>query len=110
MVGISAKVAERVDYANAFAKVLELNKQGKLNDSTVNRFAVWREHHNLVAALSLLATVPIETIEPLLREGNYSRLVVACRACRLNWNTTLAVIGTRRMSSELLGRGSRAMV
>jgi hypothetical protein len=100
-IGIRTKVAERVDYTDATAKALELNKQGKLNDSTVNRFAVWHEHHNLVAALSLLATVPIETIEPLLQEGNYSGLVVACRACRLNWNTTLAVIGSTPDGSRL---------
>jgi hypothetical protein len=67
----------------------------KHNDSTVNRFAVWHEHRNLIAALSLLATVPIETIEPLLQESDCYGLVVACRASRLNWTTTLAVIGNR---------------
>jgi uncharacterized protein (DUF2336 family) len=94
-IGICTPVAERVDYMDAIAKTLELSKLGKLNDSTVNRFAVWREHRNLIAALSLLATVPIETIEPLLQESDCYGLVVACRASRLNWTTTLAVIGNR---------------
>jgi uncharacterized protein (DUF2336 family) len=93
--GICTKGAERVDYTDAIARTLELSKQGKLNDSTVNRFAVWHEHRNLIAALSLLATVPIETIEPLLQESDCYGLVVACRASRLNWTTTLAVIGNR---------------
>ena len=93
--GICAKAPEAVDYSEAQARVLELNNQGKLNDSTVNRFATWREHCNLVAALSQLATVPVQTIEDLMRESDCMGLIVACRASRLNWNTTLAVINNR---------------
>jgi len=93
--GICCRAPEAIDYTEAQARVLELNNLGKLNDSTVNRFAVWRENRNLVAALSLLATVPIETIETLLGEGDSYGLIVACRASRLNWTTTQAVIGNR---------------
>jgi len=93
--GICAKAPERVDYSEAQAKIVELNKQGKLNDSTVNRFATWREYRNLIAALSQLATVPIETIEQMLHEGDSYGLAVACRASRLNWNTACAVINNR---------------
>jgi uncharacterized protein (DUF2336 family) len=93
--GICRRAPEAIDYAEAQARVLELNNLGKLNDSTVNRFAVWRENRNLVAALSLLATVPIETIETLLSEGDDYGLIVACRASRLNWNTAQAVISNR---------------
>ena len=93
--GICAKAPERVDYSEAQAKIAELNKQGKLNDSTVNRFATWREYRNLIAALSQLATVPIETVEQMLHEGDSYGLAVACRASRLNWNTAHAVISNR---------------
>jgi Uncharacterised protein conserved in bacteria (DUF2336) len=93
--GICAKAPERVDYSEAQARIVELNKLGKLNDSTVNRFATWREYRNLIAALSQLATVPIETIEQMLHEGDSYGLAVACRASRLNWNTALAVISNR---------------
>lgn len=92
---ICRKAPETIDYSEAQARVLELNTQGKLNDSTVNRFAVWHEYRNLVAALSLLATVPIATIESLLNEGDSYGLIVACRASRLNWNTTQTVISNR---------------
>jgi uncharacterized protein (DUF2336 family) len=93
--GICAKEPERIDYSDAQAKIVELNKLGKLNDSTVNRFATWREYRNVIAALSQLATVPIETIEQMLHEGDSYGLAVACRASRLNWNTALAVISNR---------------
>ncbi len=93
--GICVKAPERVDYSDAQAKIAELNKLGKLNDSTVNRFATWREYRNLIAALSQLTTVPIETIEQMLHEGDSYGLAVACRASRLNWNTAQAVICNR---------------
>ena len=109
---ICTKAPERIDYSEAQAKVIELNKAGKLNDSTVNRFATWREYRNLVAALSQLATVPIETIEALLHDRDYYGMAIACRASRLNWNTALAVISNRpeqpKLSSEEIERAEAA--
>jgi hypothetical protein len=64
---------------------------------------------NLVAALSLLAEVAIEVIEPLLKESDCYRLIVACRASSLNWQTTSAVIESRsdarRLTQEELEQG-----
>jgi hypothetical protein len=51
--------------------------------------------------LSQLATVPVETIEALLHDADCYGLIVACRASRLNWNTTLAVISNRPDRSKL---------
>jgi uncharacterized protein (DUF2336 family) len=98
---ICKKAPERIDYSEAQAKIVALNKAGKLNDSTVNRFATWREYPNLVAALSQLATIPIENVEVLLHERDHYGLIVACRAARLNWNTTRAVINNRPDKASL---------
>jgi uncharacterized protein (DUF2336 family) len=89
------KVPEPIDYSEAKSRVVELNKAGKLNDSTVNRFVVHGERTTLVAALSLLATTTIETIESLMEDSDCLGLLVVCRASRLNWTTTLAVISSR---------------
>lgn len=109
---ICTKAPERIDYSEAQARIIELNKLGRLNDSTINRFATWREYRNLVAALSHLAAVPIETIEALLHEREYYGMAVACRASRLNWNTTLAVISNRpdqaKLSNEQIGQTEAA--
>jgi uncharacterized protein (DUF2336 family) len=99
--GICSRTPVPIDYSEAQSRILELNKLGRLNDSAVNRFATWREYRNLVVALSQLATVPIETIEPLLHDTDCYGLIVACRASRLNWNTALAVIGNRPDQSRL---------
>ena len=85
------------DYAEARAAVVVLNHGGKLNDSTVNRFAIRREYPNVIAALSLLSGGTVEVIAPLMQEESGSGLLIACRAARLNWQTTLAVINNRRV-------------
>ena len=95
------KKHEPIDYSEAKSTVLALNNAGKLNDSSVNRFAVRGEHTHLVAALSLLADVAIETVEQLMREGDCCGLVIACRASRLNWQTTLAVIRNCRRAQQI---------
>ena len=100
----TTKTPAAIDYSEAKSKVLALSKTGKLSDSAVNRFAVHRERENLVAALSLLATVAIETIEPLLEESDGYGLMVTCRASRLNWQTTVAVISNRSCARRFGGQ------
>lgn len=107
--GVAPKGPELIDYSESKSRVLALSHAGKLSDPAVNRFAVHGERTNLVAALSLLADVPIEIIEPLLKEGDCYGLIIACRASRLNWQTTLAVIDSRtdarRLTQVELERG-----
>ena len=55
--------------SDAHAAVAVLSRTGKLNDSTVNRFAIRQEHANVVAALVLLSGASVETIAPLM-DGN----------------------------------------
>lgn len=86
---------ESADYAKAHAKIAELNRAGKLNDSSVNRFAIAGEYENVLAALSLLLEVPIEVVVPLLEGTELDGLIVACRAARLNWSTTAMIIRNR---------------
>jgi uncharacterized protein (DUF2336 family) len=92
---ICSKTPEPIDYSGAKSTVLALNKAGKLNDSSVNRLAVREERANLIAALSLLSDAAIETIETIVDRNDPCGLIVACRASRLNWTTTLAVIRYR---------------
>jgi len=91
----SARLPEPIDYSGAKSSVLALSHAGKLSDAAVNRFAVHRQRTHVVAALSLLADAAIDAIEPLMEERDCCGLVVACRASRLNWQTTLAVINSR---------------
>lgn len=83
------------DYTEHQNAVIALNRAGKLGDQTINRFAIQEEYGNIIAALSLLSTAPIEAIEPLISNERPDGLIVACKASRLNWSTTLMVLHNR---------------
>jgi uncharacterized protein (DUF2336 family) len=105
---IGRQAPKPMDYSHAKSTVLALSKAGKLNDSSVNRFAVREERANLIAALSLLSDAAIETIEAIVEKIDPRGLMVACRASRLNWTTTFAVIryrcGAQAISPEDIER------
>ena len=82
--------------AKAQAAVAALGNAGKLNDSMVNRFAIRREYPNLVAALTVLSGAAIDIIAPLIDDSSTEGLIIACRACRLDWQTAVAVLNNRR--------------
>jgi uncharacterized protein (DUF2336 family) len=83
------------DYASAHASMVELGRKGKLNDSTMNRFAVNGEYTNLVAALAFLTGSPIEVIQRLIVSDSIEGLVLACKASRLDWATASAIVRHR---------------
>jgi uncharacterized protein (DUF2336 family) len=92
---VSKKTSEPVVYSEAYARIVALNNSGKLNDSTVNRFALRREATNVIASLCVLSGAPIEAIEPLMEEKGCDGLIIACRASRLDWQTALSIIRSR---------------
>jgi len=83
------------DYASARPEIVALNRVGKLSDSAVNRFAIRGETANLFTALSVLSGAPIEIVEHVMMDEDCEGLVMACRASRLNWATTLAILSNR---------------
>jgi uncharacterized protein (DUF2336 family) len=105
----SAQPRKPVDYTESKRKVVELNRMGKLNDQSVNRFAVQDEYTNVVAALSVLTDVAIPAIERLIANAQLDGLIVACKAARLNWATTTMIIhnrpGSAPASKQQLERG-----
>ena len=72
-----------------------MNRAGKLNDATVNRFAIDGQYEDVVAALSLFASVSIEAIDGVCRNPKPDGLIVACRASRLSWSATTMIIRNR---------------
>jgi hypothetical protein len=43
----------------------------------------------------VLSGAPIEIVEHVMTDDDCEGLVMACRASRLNWQTTLAILGNR---------------
>lgn len=89
------KPPSSADYASARPEIVALNRVGKLNDSTVNRFAIRCETANLFTAISVLSGAPIEIVEHVMADDDCEGIVMACRASRLNWATTLAILSNR---------------
>ncbi|MGY8662229.1 DUF2336 domain-containing protein [Bradyrhizobium sp. UFLA05-109] len=104
------KLPSSADYAEARLSVVALNRVGKLNDSTINRFAIRGEAANLIASLSVLSGAPTDVIEKIITDEDCEALVMACRASRLNWQTTLAILCNRggpRLSYEQRERAQK---
>ena len=95
VVAAPPKPPSSADYASARPEIVALSRVGKLNDSTVNRFAIRGETANLFTALSVLSGAPIEIVEHVMSDDDCEGLVMACRASRLNWATTLAILSNR---------------
>jgi hypothetical protein len=75
--------------------MVELNRKGRLNDSAINRFAVGHDYASVVAALAFLSGSSIEVIEPLIVSSDVEGLVIACKACRLDWATASMIVKNR---------------
>jgi uncharacterized protein (DUF2336 family) len=92
------------DYLSAEKEIAELRRTGKLNDSTINRFAVTQQLDKLTVALALASDAPVKTIERLLsNDSDVDRLVMACKASRIRWTTTASILGNREACSALTG-------
>lgn len=92
---IASPALAPTDYTESEAMVLALNRAGKLGDQTINRFATQGEYTHIVAALSLLTSVKIEAIEPLIANPRPDGLIVACKASRLDWSTANMILRNR---------------
>jgi len=83
------------DFASAQVRMVELNRQGKLKDATINRFAASREYVEIAVALALLTGSTVEVIRNLIVGDKVEGLVLACKAARLTWATTSMIVKNR---------------
>ena len=92
------------DYSSAESEIAELRRAGKLNDPTINRFAVKRQIDKLTVALALASETPVKLMERLLSANSYvDQLVIACKAARIRWTTTASILCSREGCSPLAG-------
>lgn len=103
-----SKPPSSADYASARPEIVALNRAGKLNDSAVNRFAIRGETANLFTAISVLSGAPIEIVEHVMADDDCEGLVMACRASRLSWATTLAILSNRSRARLSFAERERA--
>lgn len=83
------------DFANALHMVKEINRNGSLNESVVYEFASAHRYEEMVAALSLLCSAPINLIERLVKNVCPDGVIVACKAAGLKWPTATVILKNR---------------
>ncbi|HEY3679530.1 MAG TPA: DUF2336 domain-containing protein, partial [Bradyrhizobium sp.] len=104
-----AKVSASVDREMAVARdftaarqfVSQLKADGKLNEATLFAFARSRKYEETVAALALLSDSSIEVIRPLMQSLRDDGLLVPCKAARLSWEITSAILECRYSTGSM---------
>ncbi len=67
----------------------------------LSAFARQKKYEETVAALAELAQSTIDVVRPLMQNLRDDGLLVACKAARLSWETTAAVLECRYSTGSL---------
>jgi len=99
-IAIAAASADREmsrvrDFAAARRFVATLKEKGALDEAALAGFARQKRYEETIVALAELSHSTIEVIRPLMQSLRDDGLVVACRATKLSWETTAAVLECR---------------
>ena len=93
---VSGKLADEIvesrNYAAALRRVLLLHGSSKLSENDVLRLAESYQLEELIAALSIVWSVPIETVEQIVCRDRIESMLFACRAAGFRWATVHAII------------------
>ena len=92
---IAAGMPAPPDYGTALRDLLMRHPGGKFGDTEVRDLATAKRQEELVAALSLLASMPVDVIERLLRGDDIGPVVILCKACDFTWVTLRAILQMR---------------
>jgi uncharacterized protein (DUF2336 family) len=92
---VSREAAASRDFTQAQAGILQMKKEGRLNEAALVEFANRRLYEQMVAALSMLSSASIELIASLMRGARSNGLLIPCKAAGLKWPTVSAILCNR---------------
>jgi len=112
--GAASRVREAVRessgrYAAAFARVEELNRNGRLDESRLRCFAEEADFDEVLVALSLKCDLPVALVERAMVDRRADQLLVFAKAAQLSWETARAILvmlklGEISVQREVFGR------
>lgn len=85
-------IASSERYAERRALVQRLMEAGQLNEAKLEEFARMGRFEEIVAALSLMASVPADIVERTVADTQAESLLVLAKSINLSWDTTLSII------------------
>jgi uncharacterized protein (DUF2336 family) len=96
---VLAKVTKEVgahagprDYAAAQRLVLSLNRAGQMNEAALAAFCGDGKYEEAVAALALIAKVPINVTDRLIGGERPDPVLILCKAAGIGWTTVRAIL------------------
>lgn len=83
------------DFQAARIFVEGLHEKNELRESTLFEFARTRKYEEIAVALSLLSSVSLEIIKPLMKSPRDDGLLIPCKAAECRWETVSAILATK---------------
>jgi len=83
------------DYTKAQQGILQMKKEGRLDEAALLEFADRRLYEQIVAAISMLSSASVDLIAALMKAARSSGLLVPCKAAGLKWPTVAAILRAR---------------
>ena len=99
--GVDREMSGVRDFVGAKRAIAKLDEAGQLNETVLLGFARQRRYEETVAALALLSDSTVEVIRPLMQSLRDDGLLVPCKAARLSWETTRAVLESRYATGSM---------
>jgi uncharacterized protein (DUF2336 family) len=102
---IAASTTSPRDYGAAIRQLLLECPAGRPSERELVQFAAARDFERTVAALSLVAEVPVGLVERLLTAERLEPVLILCKAVRFKWPTARALLASRpvpRASAQAL--------
>jgi uncharacterized protein (DUF2336 family) len=88
---VGANVGPR-DYGAAQRLVLNLNRAGQMNEAALAAFCGEGKYEEAVAALALIAKVPINVTDRLIGGERSDPVLILCKAAGIGWPTARAIL------------------
>lgn len=94
-IGVEREMSAVRDFEGAKRAIAHLKASGQLDEAALLGFARQRRYEETVAALAALSGSTTEVIRPLMQSLREDGLLVPCKAAKLSWKTTVAVLESR---------------
>jgi hypothetical protein len=92
---VTVEVSRDRDFTRSTNLVQELNRNGKLNEQALLKFATDRRYEEVASTLALFCQVPVNIIATLMRNVHNDGILTACKAAQLGWPTVNAILHSR---------------
>jgi uncharacterized protein (DUF2336 family) len=96
---VSGEIADQAplprDYGSAIRRILLAFPEGRIEEPDLLKLVLGKQHEDVVAALSILTTVSVRTIDQLMNEARLEPLQFLCKALGFGWTCTRSLLQMR---------------